>query len=131
MKFLYKIPRNLLSIVVTAAVLYLTLSPNIEAGSGLFSFTGDDKDVPELMIFPVAFCYYLDFGRSEKYSNRQALLFICFGLSLALGCLTEELQTMMKFGRTGDIYDLLADCAGIVVGLLTARMLLFKDDKNT
>ena len=118
MKFLYKIPRNLLSIVVTAAVLYLTLSPNIGAGSGLF-------------FFAVAFCYYLDFGRSEKYSNRQALLFICFGLSLALGCLTEELQTMMKFGRTGDIYDLLADCAGIVVGLLTARMLLFKDDKNT
>ncbi len=116
---------------MTAAVLYLTLSPNIGAGSGLFSFPGVDKVVHGLMFFAVAFCYYLDFGRSEKYSNRQALLFICFGLSLALGCLTEELQTMMKFGRTCDIYDLLADCVGIVVGLLTARMLLFKDDKNT
>ena len=36
MKFLYKIPRNLLSFVVTAVVLYLTLSPNIGAGSRLF-----------------------------------------------------------------------------------------------
>ena len=60
-------------------------------------------------------------------TNRK---FITFGLSLALGCITEELQTMMKMGRTGDIYDLLADCAGILVGLLMARSLLFKDDKN-
>ena len=51
MKFLYKIPRNLLSIVVTAAVLYLTLSPNIGAGSGLFSFPGADKVVHGLMFF--------------------------------------------------------------------------------
>lgn len=101
MKFLYKIPRNLLSFVVTAVVLYLTLSPNIGAGSRLFSFPGADKVVHGLMFFAVAFCYYLDFGRSEKYANRQSLLFITFGLSLALGCITEELQTMMKWGVQG------------------------------
>ena len=84
MKFLYKIPRNLLSIVVTAAVLYLTLSPNIGAGSGLFSFPGADKVVHGIMFFALTAVYLFDYRKMKHLRPISGAVTVMIGIAAIL-----------------------------------------------
>lgn len=123
MKLLEKLPRFSASVIVTAAVLYLTLFPKPLGGLRVPLFDGADKVVHFLMFFAMAAAYHFDYRKRSKPVDEARLLGWLFIILSAVGGFIELAQWQMHMGRSGDWYDLLADIAGAFYGLLTAWLL--------
>lgn len=76
------------------------------------SIGGYDKLIHLLMFLGWALVVQYDFG-TTPFSRR--LLYFISGIFFSI--LTEVLQTMVE-GRSFDIYDMIADIAGLILGLL-------------
>lgn len=133
MKILDRIPRFLTSAVVTAGVLYLTLAPRPFGSVRIPLFEGADKVVHFMMFFAMAFAYHFDFRRGKKPVDEARLMGWIFVSLSAFGGLIELAQWKMRMGRSGDWYDLLADIAGTVYGIILAWLISAKtniDDRR-
>lgn len=133
MKILDRIPRFLTSAVVTAGVLYLTLAPRPFGSVRIPLFEGADKVVHFMMFFAMAFAYHFDFRRGKKPVDEARLMGWIFVSLSAFGGLIELAQWKMRMGRSGDWYDLLADIAGAVYGIILAWLISAKtniDDRR-
>ena len=127
MKILDTIPRFLTSAVVTAGVLYLTLAPRPFGSVRIPLFEGADKVVHFMMFFAMAFAYHFDFRRGKKPVDEARLMGWIFVSLSAFGGLIELAQWKMRMGRSGDWYDLLADIAGAVYGIILAWLISAKN----
>lgn len=127
MKILDRIPRFLTSAVVTAGVLYLTLAPRPFGSVRIPLFEGADKVVHFMMSFAMAFAYHFDFRRGKKPVDEARLMGWIFVSLSAFGGLIELAQWKMRMGRSGDWYDLLADIAGAVYGIILAWLISAKN----
>lgn len=127
MKILDRIPRFLTSAVVTAGVLYLTLAPRPFGSVRIPLFEGADKVVHFMMFFAMAFAYHFDFRRGKKPVDEARLMGWIFVSLSAFGGLIELAQWKMRMGRSGDWYDLLADIAGAVYGVILAWLISAKN----
>lgn len=127
MKILDRIPRFLTSAVVTAGVLYLTLTPRPFGSVRIPLFEGADKVVHFMMFFAMAFAYHFDFRRGKKPVDEARLMGWIFVSLSAFGGLIELAQWKMRMGRSGDWYDLLADIAGAVYGIILAWLISAKN----
>ena len=127
MKILDRIPRFLTSAVVTAGVLYLTLAPRPFGSVRIPLFEGADKVVHFMMFFAMAFAYHFDFRRGKKPVDEARLMGWIFVSLSAFGGLIELAQWKMRMGRSGDWYDLLADTAGAVYGIILAWLISAKN----
>ncbi len=127
MKILDRIPRFLTSAVVTAVVLYLTLAPRPFGSVRIPLFEGADKVVHFMMFFAMAFAYHFDFRRGKKPIDEARLMGWIFVSLSAFGGLIELAQWKMRMGRSGDWYDLLADIAGAVYGIILAWLISAKN----
>lgn len=127
MKILDRIPRFLTSAVVTAGVLYLTLAPRPFGSVRIPLFEGADKVVHFMMFFAMAFAYHFDFRRGKKPVDEARLMGWIFVNLSAFGGLIELAQWKMRMGRSGDWYDLLADIAGAVYGIILAWLISAKN----
>ena len=127
MKILDRIPRFLTSAVVTAGVLYLTLAPRPFGSVRIPLFEGADKVVHFMMFFAMAFAYHFDFRRGKKPVDEARLMGWIFVSLSAFGGLIELAQWKMRMGRSGDWYDLLADIAGAVYGIILAWVISAKN----
>lgn len=127
MKILDRIPRFLTSAVVTAGVLYLTLAPRPFGSVRIPLFEGADKVVHFMMFFAMAFAYHFDFRRGKKPVDEARLMGWIFVSLSAFGGLIELAQWKMLMGRSGDWYDLLADIAGAVYGIILAWLISAKN----
>lgn len=127
MKILDRIPRFLTSAVVTAGVLYLTLAPRPFGSVRIPLFEGADKVVHFMMFFAMAFAYHFDFRRGKKPVDEVRLMGWIFVSLSAFGGLIELAQWKMRMGRSGDWYDLLADIAGPVYGIILAWLISAKN----
>lgn len=127
MKILDRIPRFLTSAVVTAGVLYLTLAPRPFGSVRIPLFEGADKVVHFMMFFAMAFAYHFDFRRGKKPVDEARLMGWIFVSLSAFGGLIELAQWKMRMGRIGDWYDLLADIAGAVYGIILAWLISAKN----
>lgn len=127
MKILDKIPRFLTSAVVTAGVLYLTLAPRPFGSVRIPLFEGADKVVHFMMFLAMAFAYHFDFRRGKKPVDEARLMGWIFVSLSAFGGLIELAQWKMRIGRSGDWYDLLADIAGAVYGIILAWLISAKN----
>ena len=127
MKILDRIPRFLTSAVVTAGVLYLTLAPRPFGSVRIPLFEGADKVVHFMMFFAMAFAYHFDFRRGKKPVDEARLMGWIFVSLSAFGGLIELAQWKMRRGRSGDWYDLLADIAGAVYGIILAWLISAKN----
>ena len=127
MKILDRIPRFLTSAVVTAGVLYLTLAPRPFGSVRIPLFEGADKVVHFMMFFAMAFAYHIDFRRGKKPVDEARLMGWIFVSLSAFGGLIELAQWKMRMGRSGDWYDLLADIAGTVYGIILAWLISAKN----
>ncbi len=127
MKILDRIPRFLTSAVVTAGVLYLTLAPRPFGSVRIPLFEGADKVVHFMMFFAMAFVYHFDFRRGKKPVDEARLMGWIFVSLSAFGGLIELAQWKMRMGRSGDWYDLLADIAGAVYGIILAWLISAKN----
>ena len=127
MKILDRIPRFLTPAVVTAGVLYLTLAPRPFGSVRIPLFEGADKVVHFMMFFAMAFAYHFDFRRGKKPVDEARLMGWIFVSLSAFGGLIELAQWKMRMGRSGDWYDLLADIAGAVYGIILAWLISAKN----
>lgn len=127
MKILDRIPRFLTLAVVTAGVLYLTLAPRPFGSVRIPLFEGADKVVHFMMFFAMAFAYHFDFRRGKKPVDEARLMGWIFVSLSAFGGLIELAQWKMRMGRSGDWYDLLADIAGAVYGIILAWLISAKN----
>lgn len=127
MKILDRIPRFLTSAVVTAGVLYLTLAPRPFGSVRIPLFEGADKVVHFMMFFAMTFAYHFDFRRGKKPVDEARLMGWIFVSLSAFGGLIELAQWKMRMGRSGDWYDLLADIAGAVYGIILAWLISAKN----
>ena len=127
MKILDRIPRFLTSAVVTAGVLYLTLAPRPFGSVRIPLCEGADKVVHFMMFFAMAFAYHFDFRRGKKPVDEARLMGWIFVSLSAFGGLIELAQWKMRMGRSGDWYDLLADIAGAVYGIILAWLISAKN----
>lgn len=127
MKILDRIPWFLTSAVVTAGVLYLTLAPRPFGSVRIPLFEGADKVVHFMMFLAMAFAYYFDFRRGKKPVDEARLMGWIFVSLSAFGGLIELAQWKMRMGRSGDWYDLLADIAGAVYGIILAWLISAKN----
>lgn len=127
MKILDRIPRFLTSAVVTAGVLYLTLAPRPFGSVRIPLFEGADKVVHFMMFLAIAFAYHFDFRRGKKPVDEARLMGWIFVSLSAFGGLIELAQWKMRMGRSGDWYDLLADIAGAVYGIILAWLISAKN----
>lgn len=127
MKILDRIPRFLTSAAVTAGVLYLTLAPRPFGSVRIPLFEGADKVVHFMMFFAMAFAYHFDFRRGKKPVDEARLMGWIFVSLSAFGGLIELAQWKMRMGRSGDWYDLLADIAGAVYGIILAWLISAKN----
>lgn len=127
MKILDRIPRFLTSAVVTAGVLYLTLAPRPFGSVRIPLFEGADKVVHFMMFLAMAFAYHFDFRRGKKPIDEARLMGWIFVSLSAFGGLIELAQWKMRMGRSGDWYDLLADIAGAVYGIILAWLISAKN----
>ena len=127
MKILDRIPRFLTAAVVTAGVLYLTLAPRPFGSVRIPLFEGADKVVHFMMFFAMAFAYHFDFRRGKKPVDEARLMGWIFVSLSAFGGLIELAQWKMRMGRSGDWYDLLADIAGAVYGIILAWLISAKN----
>lgn len=122
---LLKFPPYILSIIVVIAVIYLTLFPDPLPDTELPYFEGIDKVVHGVMMFGVVTALALDYIRSKRHAEEVSLA--KFGYFFIATCLfggaIEIAQEQMAIGRGGDMWDFIADCIGVTIGVIVAIVL--------
>lgn len=106
------------TVLVLAAVLWLTLAPHPVPETRLVLFPGADKVVHALMMGGLTGAVLYDASRRggwRIHPLRLRLVAVCTLLVAAFAAVDEWAQGAMGMGRTSDFYDLLADWAGILV----------------
>lgn len=108
--------------LVVLAILYLTLVPRPLPDNNI-DIPGLDKAVHAVMFGGLAFVACIDMamrgrGRYAFLPSRRA-----WGVAIAVaafGGAVEIAQQSMGAGRSGDVWDFAADCAGMAIGILSA-----------
>ena len=111
--FLEKLPPWVLTAICFLAICWLTLAPHPLPDTDLPLFPGADKLVHAVMFGGFTFCIMLDWNRRHGWpAGIQRADAYAPWISSAFGITTEILQNEMHAGRSGDIWDLVADVAG-------------------
>lgn len=120
-RFLDKTPRWTFSVIVIAAVLYLTLMPQPLPDNDIQWFEGADKIVHGIMMFGVMLCISFDYFRI-KYKKQDRIpvgtLSLFLIITVAFGGIIELLQDWMGMGRGKDPMDFEADTIGALVAYI-------------
>lgn len=113
------------SMVTAALILWLTLTsdpvPDVQIPSWLGKHA--DKIVHAIMFGGLTGALIFDYKRRNPGAPHHTgtVFLIMLGVAIVFfGCIDEWLQDIMGLGRTADLYDVGADIAGIVCGLLLA-----------
>ena len=111
--FLDKLPAWSLTTVCFLAICWLTLAPHPLPDNDIPLFPGADKLVHAIMFGGFTFCIILDWNRRHGWPaaivRADWLAPFC---ASAFGIVTEILQQEMHAGRSGDVWDLVADITG-------------------
>ena len=116
-KLLGKIPSGLLSVLVVAVILWLTLAPHPTGSLRIQLFPGADKVVHALMFGFLSVIVLLDIMKKKgwKTVSLPTIAIVAFGCAL-FGIGIELVQRAMGLGRTFEALDILADSFGAVAG---------------
>ncbi|MDE6005996.1 MAG: VanZ family protein [Muribaculaceae bacterium] len=112
------------SVIVLAAILWLTLAPHPVGDTEIELFPGADKLVHAIMMGGLAFMLLFDYSRKGTWRNFRRIppritfitAFCCIFFSLA----DEWAQGIMNLGRSSDPLDLVADIFGIIFASVIA-----------
>lgn len=112
------------SLLVFAAVCWLTLSPEPTGKVHIELFEGADKVVHACMMGGLTAIILFDLWRRDKHMpSKLEMLWVAISM-VVFSALDEWAQGAMGMGRTSDPYDLLADIIGIILALLATPSLL-------
>lgn len=115
-KMINALPVGILSFIVTALIVYLSLDANpLDVGHFKF-FEGFDKIVHFVMYWGCGIVYLLDYAKF-KYPHHCHLNveLALTAMAMLLGLLMEIMQLLLANGRSFDVLDWVADVAGAVV----------------
>ena len=113
-------PKNLFllgSIAYTIVLVIVTLI-NLNGVPSLGS-SFDDKIYHVIAYIGLAFLW-ITYFKPNKKRHILSLVFIC---AILFGVALEVIQHQLNPNRTYDIYDLIANCIGVLIGTLIARRL--------
>lgn len=121
-----KLPPWILTSVTVGAILWLTLASHPLGDGDLPLFPGADKLAHAIMFGGLTLMICLDETRLKAWKRLSGVFILAaMVISSGLGIGVEFLQRAMHAGRTFDIYDMAADCAGAALAallwLLTTR----------
>lgn len=115
-RLLDRLPAWMLTGIVLAAVLWLTLAPKPLGDTDLPLFPGADKVVHALMFGGICIAVFLDLSRGPEYRRvRRRTAWLTMAGSTLLGIVIEFIQGAMHMGRGFDPFDMLADFIGALV----------------
>jgi VanZ family protein len=108
--------KNFFSFLTALIILYLCLADSHTFDSvPLINIPYFDKFVHTGMYFALMSAIILE---HRKTINRSSVLFLVGLIPLFYGILIEIMQSTLTVSRSGSIYDVLADCAGILFSIL-------------
>jgi VanZ family protein len=104
----------IIAVAVTVAIAVLSLSavPKLNLELGIKS---GDKYLHFIAYFVLSSLWY--FALKDKISEKVFKIFVPLGLIL-YGIILEGLQSGLTTYRTGDMYDALANTAGVIAALI-------------
>lgn len=113
-RFMLRVPTALPSTLCILAILWLTLAPMPTGDVQVSLFPGADKVVHATMFFGLSFCFCFDWWRlhiSRTYRRVLSSL-LCAVTASIIGIGIEFLQDAFQMGRSFELWDMTADCAG-------------------
>ena len=121
----------MLTIVCFLAICWLTLAPHPLPDNDIPLFPGADKIVHGIMFGGFTLCIILDWNRKQGWPSKlQKTDIYAPEIASAFGIITEILQNEMQAGRTGDIWDLVADITGAFLVAAIVAYYKFKQQKR-
>ncbi len=124
-RFLLSIPTGILSLVVTALVVYLSLASDPFDVNELPTFPGFDKLCHFIMYFALECAYLLDYAKLKlPHHTRLNIELALTATAAVIGLLMEVAQLVWTSYRHFDTMDWAADVAGTVVAFLLLHFLL-------
>lgn len=121
-RLFFSLPRWILTAVVMAAIIYLTLVPRPLPDVDIPLFPGADKLVHAIMFGGLAGAITLDWVRLRGVTGLTCKCLSAIALIATLtGGVIELLQLWMAMGRGCELWDFVADGAGAVSGVWIAR----------
>lgn len=105
--------------VVVVAIIWLTLAPKPLPDGGVRLFEGADKVVHACMFGGLFFVMALDWVISGRRLGRVATGLFALAC-VAFGGAIELIQGAMDMGRGCDVWDFVADAAGVVLSVFLA-----------
>lgn len=108
--------RNALIIAIVAtvflAILSLSAVPKLNLGLGI---KAGDKYLHFIAYFGLSLMWY--FALKDRINQKIFKIFVPLGL-IFYGIILEGLQSGLTTYRTGDVYDAIANTAGVIVALI-------------
>ena len=118
-KLINFIPSGVFSVIATAVVFYLLLSPPSKIPSelfGFFNFKYGDKVAHVVLFFLLTLAYLYDYTKlmNPKHTkvNKELALTV---LASSIGLISECCQLAMGTGREFDTFDIVADVLGAFI----------------
>ncbi|MGM9869295.1 MAG: VanZ family protein [Sodaliphilus sp.] len=116
------IPKGLCSVIITAVVIYLTLSSNPLDINSFQLFSGFDKLAHFLMYFTVAVVYLYDYTKFKlPHHTTLNLELLLTAFAAVMGLLLEIGQLVLTDCREFEIYDCIANAVGALCGFFVMR----------
>lgn len=108
------------AIVWLGGIFVLTLLPGnyFPKVSGLWSLFSADKLIHICLFAGLSFLMLTGLEKQYYKYNRRYIHLIVAAFSLGIAIITELLQWQLPIKRDGNIYDFIANFAGIVIGFL-------------
>ncbi len=111
--WLERLPAWSLTVVCFLAICWLTLAPHPLPDNDIPLFPGADKIVHGIMFGGFTLCIILDWQRRHGWPKKiQKVYWIAPLIASVFGIVTEILQQEMHAGRSGDVWDFVADVTG-------------------
>lgn len=118
-----RLPKYSLLTIVLLIISWLTLSPKPFANIKIHFFVGEDK-VAHVLLFILLTIVWIWERRHEKLQKMLSPWIPLY--SIIIGGIIELMQWKIIDGRSGDIYDWLTDCFGVLIGIIAVLFRLRK-----
>ncbi len=115
-----------------AGIFLLTLLPGnyFPRVSSFWNLFSPDKLIHIALFAGLAFLLIMGLLKQYPACSKRYIFGIVAGISVLIAVLTELLQWFLPLNRDGNLYDTIADVAGILVGFLIFYILQIKIAKK-
>ncbi|MBQ7690041.1 MAG: VanZ family protein [Muribaculaceae bacterium] len=116
------LPAGMASLLVVAAIAYLSLSSDPMGASHIHLFPGSDKVIHLLMYLAASMAFILDYAKVQlPHHTRQNVELALMASAMLLGLIMEVCQLYLTTTRSFDVSDIAFNCLGALAGYAWLR----------